>query len=452
MLGKSLTCEPVPGNDKAKIINHSFDNTLYVSYRNSQYIIWDSLKELLTTIKPHINQDYLRRYFKFGETVNHYTAWKDLYLSLPGSTLTLNENGVTCSYEPWNRGNGRYHRRKIMHPVTALQDAIPPKNQSMVLEFSGGTDSTSLAYVLAGQGSVNAITWADPSIPHASDVKNATRIAEVLNLQHEISYINPAKIFSIPPYDYYPDRPSISIFMMAEKDRIIREKCYAGEYVIVNGHGGDHIFLDPPSPVALIDLIISGKIRDCFGYYQKLVNFYREGLLSPLKYRSIGRGIGDAKLRFYPGRYLHRRMIQQACYENSLWNNCGLPYKVIHPFTHPAMLKYAMSFEPHELVGEGFSRYPFRKAMSSYYGSDDFYRVSKGHLTGVFQQAVNIQYSILEHLIQAGMGNRYGLYDTKALLNQLSSAAVGSENIDPMLINALSIELFFLHWKNLTSD
>lgn len=42
--------------------------------------------------------------------------------------------------------------------------------------------------------------------------------------------------------------------------------------------------------------------------------------------------------------------------------------------------------------------------MSSHYGSDDFHRVSKGCLTGVFQQAANIQYSKLEHLIQADMG------------------------------------------------
>ncbi|KGK83374.1 hypothetical protein DP64_07690 [Stutzerimonas degradans] len=331
-----------------------------------------------------------------------------------------------------------------------LRQAIPDSATSVVLELSGGTDSTAIAYALSGRHDVLAITWADPLFPGSCDVEHAKRVAGKLGFEHRVATLSPGGLFEVPA-QFEPDRPSVSLFMMAERDRLVRDAIDGRtDAIVVNGHGGDHIFLDPPSPVPMLDLLFHARFREALRYYRTLVEFHGGGVLAPLRYRRVGRGIGRSSLSLTPGKRLHRRLIQQACYENAIWSRLGPQYRLVHPFTCPAMLNYALSIAPHEHVGQGQSRLPFRTAMNDYHQTEDFSRISKGHLTGAFQRAIQLKEEILAALLERGIGAKHKMYRVEDMQRALRAAALGSTEIHPQLMNALSLELFMQHWSRLS--
>jgi len=433
--------------------NTTQDESYYVHLDASTFSIWASMEALLRWAQPQLNIGFLHRHLRFGEMAAHETAWAHVHLLLPGSRLTLGSDSITCRYEPWCRGWLEYDHCEIDDPASVLEAVLPCQGIDVILEFSGGTDSTAIAYAMAGRGTVKALTWADPQALSASDVQHARRIAGKLGLDHHIASLQPEALFQLPPGEYRPDRPSISLFMMSQTDTLLRQaSAECSRIVVLNGHGGDHIFFDPPSPLPMVDLLLKGRMVQALRFYQALVEFHGQGLLAPLRYRHVGRGMGAATPTLAPGRRLQRRLIRQACYENSIWNNCGAPYRVIHPFTHPAMLRYAMSHPPHAYVGERLSRLPFRQAMNRRYRTEDFCRVGKGHLTGVFQRAIHRQQDALAQVLERGVGHALGLYPLAEMLGVLRRAALGADDIGPALMNALSLELFLRHWSHILGD
>lgn len=423
-------------------------NVFYVHVTSSGFSIWTSLTSLLQSKKPALNPDFLRHHLRFGETATHSTAWRDIYQLIPGAILSLGAGVCSWRFEPWAREER--DSETAGHPGTLLENVLSASPGAVVLELSGGVDSTAIAYSLSGRSDVEAITWADPDAPDASDVGHARRIAGKLGFEHRVAPVSPEALFVIPE-QFEPDRPSVSLFMMAERDRFVRDVIgNRADVVVVNGHGGDHIFLDPPSPIPMLDLLACGRFREALHYYRALVEFHGAGVLAPLRYRHVGRGIGRASLSLGPGKRLHRRLIRQACYENAIWSRLGTPYKVIHPFTCPSMLNYALSIKPHEYVGKGTSRLPFRMAMNDYHGTEDHSRVSKGHLTGVFQKAIGLKQGILAALLEQGVGAKFSMYRVDEMQRALKAAAFGSTDIHPRLMNALSLELLIQHWSRLS--
>jgi len=433
--------------DAAVLINTG-PEVFYVRAASAGFSIWTSLKHLLESIRPALNLRYLRHHLQFGETATHATAWRHVFQLVPNAALSLTAGGCSWRFEPWSQvwcGNPYFD-----HPALLLKQAIPDYATPVVLELSGGTDSTAIAYALSGRHDVLAVTWADPLGPDASDVEHARRIAGKLGFEHRVAMLSPGRLFEVPA-QFEPDRPSVSLFMMAERDRLVRDALDGRtSAVVINGHGGDHIFLDPPSPVPMLDLLFQARFREALTYYRTLVEFHGGGVLVPLRYRRVGRGIGPRSLSLTPGKRLHRRLIQQACYENAIWSRLGPQYRLVHPFTCPAMLNYALSIAPHKHVAHGQSRRPFRKAMNDYYQTEGFSRVSKGHLTGAFQRAIQLKEDILVALLEQGIGAKHKMYRVEDMQRALRAAALGSTEIHPQLMNALSLELFMQHWSRLS--
>lgn len=432
----------------ATVLTNTGPEVFYIRSATAGFSIWTSLKQLLKSIHPALNPGYLRHHLHFGETATHATAWRGVFQLVPNAALSLNAGGCSWSFEPWRQsqcGNTSFD-----HPAVLLKQAIPDSASTVVLELSGGTDSTAIAYALSGRHDVLAITWADPLAPGSSDIEHAKRIAGKLGFEHRVATLYPGGLFEVPA-QFEPDRPSVSLFMMAERDRLVRDAIDGRtNAIVVNGHGGDHIYLDPPSPVPMLDLLFQGRLRDALAYYRTLVEFHGGGVLAPLRYRRVGWGIGPHSLSLTPGKRLHRRLIQQACYENAIWSRLGPQYRLVHPFTCPAMLNYALSIAPHEHVGQGQSRRPFRMAMNHYHQTEDFSRVSKGHLTGAFQRAIQLKEDFLAALLEHGIAAKHKMYRVEDMQRALRAAALGSTEIHPQLMNALSLELFMQHWSRLS--
>ncbi|OOE11753.1 hypothetical protein BSR09_10995 [Stutzerimonas degradans] len=432
----------------AAVLTNTGSEVFYVRAASASFSIWTSLKHLLKSIRPALNPGYLRHHLHFGETATHATVWRDVFQLVPNAALSLTAGGCSWRFEPWSQA--RCGNTSFDHPAVLLKQAIPDFATPVVLELSGGTDSTAIAYALSGRHDVLAITWADPLAPGSSDVEHAKRIAGKLGFEHRVAMLSPGGLFELPA-QFEPDRPSVSLFMMAERDRLVRDALDGRtDAIVVNGHGGDHIFLDPPSPVPMLDLLFHARFREALRYYRALVEFHGGGVLVPLRYRRVGRGIGPRSLSITPGKRLHRRLIRQACYENAIWSRLGPQYRLVHPFTCPAMLNYALSIAPHEHVGQGQSRRPFRMAMNDYHQTEDFSRVSKGHLTGAFQRAIQLKEDIMAALLEQGTGAKYKMYRVEDMQRALRAAALGSTEIHPQLMNALSLELFMQHWSRLS--
>ncbi|AWT10027.1 hypothetical protein DM292_07325 [Stutzerimonas frequens] len=161
----------------------------YVRAASAGFSIWTSLKQLLQSVRPALNLRYLRHHLHFGETATHATAWRDVFQLVPNAALSLTAGGCSWRFEPWRKAACR--NASVEHPAVLLRQAIPDSATSVVLELSGGTDSTAIAYALSGRHDVLAITWADPLAPGSSDIEHAKRIAGKLGFEHRVATLSP---------------------------------------------------------------------------------------------------------------------------------------------------------------------------------------------------------------------------------------------------------------------
>ena len=358
-------------------------------------------------------------------------------------------------------------------PIEILVDNIKRilsnKNTKCVaVRFSGGVDSTALLLIaieLLGKDNVLAVTWTNNSGSAHMDKTYAASFCKnlgVKNIQLDFSE------------EFFFGEPKSSILPIIKTGYILdRFYFYESEMIkthfpecnlIMDGHGGDHVFLDPV-PVEILKTIfkengikgLSKAARSFRLLYGSSISrhiytrmrgaaFYKKNTLNYFS----GKALSIAKINLKRKEFInsHLTYLREAIFHNSTNPSHPELIDVSHPFTTKDMIAYGVSLDVSTLFDESTTRIPFRKAIHARYGEHRL-RKDKGHITGAYQRALAKHSTGIDKIISNGslVKNEYLNLDKFNLSMRLHAS--GINGCDPAILKIILFELMCIYFRGI---
>lgn len=153
----------------------------------------------------------------------------------------------------------------------ALVEAVRGRGAGVTSDFSGGIDSTSLAFLAAGCGPVEAVVYHHPGVPTAdlAEARRAARLSDRIRLDVVTGDHRTL------PYQGVAEGPELRLDwpapgLLARRRAALRLDWARakGSPAHLTGEGADALFQPPPS--ALADLVRGGDLRNWAGHSARL--------------------------------------------------------------------------------------------------------------------------------------------------------------------------------------
>lgn len=400
------------------------------------------------------------------------TSWVNTYAIPPGGQILLK----SCGEEKKLNFQFAYPQIDKSDKKLDLADAFIESIQdysnlcsTAVVNFSGGTDSTAILYGLRevrNPKDIVAMTWCSDGGSSPFDTEISSSIAKYLGVKHIIKRFRPKDLVLSPTLPVLYPLPSTAAAFCGVYERLAHEisESYAGKVGVFDGHGGDHLFLDPVPPGILRQIFSDYGFRVALRKLNDLSSLTTTGfpviLLSELfinnmetDRRSIELFSRDALWKWknsncFPIKDVHQRNLLQAIYQNSFQRVDRVKYARYYPFTSARMMAAARSWPVEEFFDAKNRRVPFRKAMRARY-PDITFRDEKGDITGAFQRAICLHSKDLFLLIQNGYLSRLGLLNLDKVAEQIRRASTGVDGVSEILLRITSFERMLNHIKKL---
>lgn len=337
------------------------------------------------------------------------------------------------------------------------------------IAFSGGCDSTSLIYAAAAVYGVEqpvACTWYFPSGSAHDDAKIASAIADELGIEHFSLTLSEDLLFR-PIQRPLPAAPSTALAFQAVIYQLAEElsiRTKTRPVTILDGHGGDQIFLDPVPVATLRDTLLSQpsafarKLR----HYAQLYSVSYIRVLRAIMKSSpnpVNKFLRDEVIASFcqdrpsltvaRNEPIRRAWMQDAINENSYRVICDERAQYLRPFTQDKMLRYALSLPTEALYDKNHTRLPFRQKVAKHYNTSAVFRRRKGSVTGAFQKALWANRAYLEPLVLEGQLAQWGLIDRERFRDVYNQTALGCGGFDHDLFKLLTTALLLDAYQRL---
>ncbi|MDH5822708.1 asparagine synthase C-terminal domain-containing protein [Luteimonas sp. RD2P54] len=208
-----------------------------------------------------INWDFIAHYLQYPHAKTRATGLQGIEELLPGCALHVRSRKASVSpvWFPWHyvRTDERHvspeeAATSVRSTVEGVTQALADTDRSILLEASGGLDSTIVGACLRGTGAdVSCLTLVTP-VPGADERRYAGLIAAGLGvpLNDQILSFDAADFESKPPGDL--PVPAVTAFQHAIDRIVVDAATAAGVSSLYSGGGGDTVFgsLASASPAA----------------------------------------------------------------------------------------------------------------------------------------------------------------------------------------------------------
>jgi len=202
-------------------------------------------------LKPIVNNSALNFYLTCGFSPTRETILKHVYKVLPAEIVEY-KHGVlnytnywlptACKHEPedldyWAKAT----LKNLFHTTKML---LPAKERKIGIALSGGLDSSLIAASLRQADMEREIISfsLDYGTKDRTELKNASRIAEYLGLNHDVVQLDPGQVVSdLETLQWIYDEPIIKFTFIPTYYIFKTAKKYAK--TVFTGDGGDELFI-----------------------------------------------------------------------------------------------------------------------------------------------------------------------------------------------------------------
>nr|WP_140422099.1 asparagine synthase-related protein [Pseudomonas sp. A46] len=346
-------------------------------------------------------------------------------------------------------------------PADILERFLSGKveNRNVAIRFSGGVESTALLATckrLMKRGRILAVTWAESGAGGSSDVIESSRIAKVFDVEHLIVPIEEEDLFRISPgskLSGYPT-PALAFSGFLEYLNEIVVDYFDGDVpIILDGHGGDHAFLEyieAPMLIGCLGRGFWGKLKEyselnatnCFKVIFEMV-FGRRKEVNSL----VGRGslfFARRETCLSSINSMRMKRIREALDEIGVPRLRGED-NILYPFLDGEMLGRALAYSLSDLFDGKNSRLPLRESLSKKFDFGNFSRRSKGVVTGVFQKSLKLKKEELLPLILGGYCAAEEIINIEEINKVYRACSHGVFGVDHGLMNLIVLELLILN-------
>lgn len=466
----------------------------YMNYQEKCLILSTDLsilKEHMQTTR--LNWDYLANFVLHGNLLTDQSAFEGINEVVSGCALEIDHHSLQqrVLWKPINyitpKASGPDCDALLIETLeNVLRSWISPYKE-LFLEFSGGLDSSALLFCLQSSlrndQSLTAVNIYNSRIKAATESFFARTISKEAGAYlHEIDSLHNLPLSPASPISRKPNKPSpLFTYMLMEQElyRLAKDK-YAAQWIC--GNGGDEIFMCPPSPSLISDLVIDRgyeqmwqKINDLSYYYQiplfsilgtlskDLIRYglrlpYQTVLQQPLSLTWMKKDLAEHLKKsmrhpfltafsgkISPGKWAQIEYMYKAI--SSIHQDI-VPWEHarFYPLISQPMIECALSLPTYTLFEDGFDRYPFRRAISNHFKTNSVWRKDKGETSGVFQQGLIKNKKKVFELCLEGQFAQHGFIEKNILHETLDQLMHGNVESQWPIIHLMGAEMYIDWW------
>jgi len=455
-------------------------------------VIWDVLKT-----KPSYNWSYFSSYVVHSFITTKQTPFEGIYELLHGCELNISKESIEESVV-WNpldyisEYNGLEDiQHKIIDTTTNVMKCWTSDFDNIFLDFSGGLDSSSLFFLLnkllKPEQQLHPVNFFHPEVQSSDEREHAWKIAKEIGI--DLIEFDNSKSLPLTPFEgklgFKPNWPTSSLTHLSIEQNIFDLSKSCENTVSISGHGGDHIFLCPPPVKSLCDYFMekgtknfNSKLKEISSIYRKplfpilkemlkgvfshyLLHSYKQQSLKLDKYRKAPwfneeiyklektipphpffttktTKILPGKFNFIDGIYNGLSTIKGEVrnYQNPIF----------YPLFSQPLLELSLSIPTYESYSKGYDRYPFRKAISEYFKTNNVWRKDKGETSGIMQRGLKHNEKYILELCLEGNIVKTGLIDKNLLYKNINGMMNGQTDTQWPVSSLISAEIFMRFW------
>lgn len=446
-------------------------------------LIYDCLET-----KPEINWNYFADYLVGSQFAPVHTPFVGISELAGGIGLHYSLDGKTETELLWNLQsivskhitNEAEIENQLLETLKSCTKAWVADSTNVCVELSGGTDSSAvmilLSEVLRPDQKLIAVNYIDSKEPSSNEIEHAKEVADMCNASiyfpdwHGASPLDPMEI------GWRPNRPNtFSLFkQMNQKLQTVldTEQCTA----VLNGQGGDHVFLAPPPEHSLADYWLQKGVRGSLPILQELSGIYRMPY-SSLLWKNI-----KASARYYTGKEMaqaghsdsHSKAVvqkqtKQAHYLHPFTKKFlhgkkehiqGLSHAVLfaerqqktptllycHPLLSLPVVELGLQIPTYQSFKDGYDRIFFRNAVSKIKKPKAMWRRIKGQTTSTMINSLASNANEIEKLLINGSLIKSGLIDTQWLADALTQIRHGKVDNAWPIVNFITAQQWLNQW------
>lgn len=454
-----------------------------IIFASDMALIYDCLD-----MKPTVNWSYFADYVIGSQFAPIHTPFEQIQELAGGMCLHYTLGGKIAQELLWDIHsisskpitNVTEFENKLLDTLKSCTKAWVADSKNVCVELSGGTDSSAvmilLSEVLRKDQKLIAVNYIDSKEPSSNEIEYAKEIADICNASihfpdwHGASPVDPTEA------GWRPNRPStFSLFKkMNQKlqDVLAAEECTT----VLNGQGGDHVFLAPPPEHSLADYWTQKGIRGSFPVLQELSGIYRMPY-SSLLWKNI-----KASARYYIGKEViqqgysesHSKAVLQKQTKHTHYLNSftkkflqakkehiqGLAHAVIfaerqqktpdllycHPLLSLPVVELGLQIPTYQSFKDGYDRIFFRNAVSKIKKPKAMWRRIKGQTTSTMISSLASNVNEIEKLLMNGSLIKSGLIDTQWLSDTLTQIRHGKIDNAWPIVNFITAQQWLNQW------
>jgi len=476
----------------------------YMKLDSGECLFASEMEILIDIIKkPGFNWKYFSSYVIHGFITTEETAFDGIYELPHGCQMAYDfKTCITKTSVVWNPldyiGGYRNTKSAIDDIVNITSNVIEKWTagfEVVSLDFSGGTDSTGILFllnkILHRNQELKLINMFHPEVLSSDERKYAYEIAKGLGIDliefdhsKSLPYDSDYSILSFKPnwptslLSYLKINNDISFMLNGNKNKNI---------IYMSGHGGDHIFLCPPPITSLCDYLIEQGAKGFNTKVNEIYEIFRKPLLPIISDMAKGFIIYYLYSSYEPSAYAinaHKKapwfnenvllLEKQIRYHPFFYNEKttkSLPGKfglidaiysglstiksdirdygvnpVFFPLFSQPLLELALSIPTYDTYRNGYNRYPFRKAISDTFKTNAVWRRDKGETSGISQRGLKKNEKRIFDLCLEGNMVKQGLLNKDKLYSGLHEVINGQKDYQWSITNLICAETFMNYW------
>lgn len=425
-------------------------------------IAGDDFKHSILNKKPDTYQ-ILRQIIQ-DDSISNSTYWQGYTLLPPANTYTYDTFLKTST---------------IKTNLTNLQDQSPHINEDpfdlittyiaeeheknktgkLVVRFSGGVDSTCLllaAIDAIGKDCVVAITWFDEKCSANEDRNTATALCDSLKVKHLLFKLDPKDFFQdVNPSDHFYINSGMASETVFKKENDFLSSRLGDRYIILDGHGGDHLFLDPVPSIAFQHPIRERRFLKGLKVAVTISEITGSSIYETLTYDKKQKHNKNDRLSYFFNTHFspqpepekpknlvdgHIQAIAQAIFQNSTCSTLNKSGNIIYPFTSKKIIEHVLSYDPYNMFNSHEARVPLKLAIRKKHPEIRL-RSDKGHITGAYQKALKHHQTAILSKLRCSWLAQENIINMPHIENSIAHSTMGLGGIEKTLLNIICASL-----------
>lgn len=407
--------------------------------------------------KPQLNLSYFNSYIYGSDLLLSTTPFMNIFELMPAECvrICLNNrmhkelfwdiNTIKSSFIKDEKEFEHDLRETILKSLRAwFSDAT-----GVCVELSGGCDSTALILalkqVLRSDQKLIAVNYIDSKEPLSNEISYAQEVADLCNVPlHYIDWSDDP-LFDETIQGIRSNKPT-NFFLSPLVDQKIRTIAFQnGCSHIVNGQGGDHIFLEPFLEYALADYWMQKGIKGSF-FVLKDLAWYHNMPLIKIVAKNMYQFLRNAYQKKLPAKQFQLQMVEHAVVFAQ--RNQKDPRMVMdHPFLFAPVVELGLQIPTYQTFDKGYTRILFRRAMSDLGRPKGLWRTRKSFTSGTITKKFVMNVPKISQLLETSILVSSGLVSNEELDVALEKLRYGILDEYDAIAKILYAQLWLTYWK-----